>query len=132
MRRIMLAVSAAGGRVWRNNVAQGVVGHPTIWPKKPERIAVAPGDAVVRHARILHAGLCVGSSDMIGLTPVLIQHEHVGLTLAVFTALEAKSGAGRLTPEQTKFIDVMDRLGGIAGEVRTPEDALRLLGKYRI
>ena len=48
----------------------------------------------------------------------------VGTRLAIFTALEAKEGTGRLSPEQKAFLAAVAEAGGIAREVRTVEDAV--------
>lgn len=106
-------------RVFRNNTGMGWAGQ--LVSKGPN------GFVALRNARPLHAGLVEGSSDLIGWHTVTIRPEHVGARLAVFVALEAKHGVGRLTPEQRNFIDVVRRAGGIAGEVRDVESALKLI-----
>lgn len=73
-------------------------------------------------------GLGVGTSDLIGWRRVLITPDHVGLHLAVFAALEGKSDTGQLTASQHAFIDTLAHAGGIAGVVRSVEDARKLLG----
>lgn len=72
--------------------------------------------------RVVRFGLCRGSADAIGWTEVDIEPADVGRTVAVFTAYETKSRRGRLTPEQTNFLDAVRRSGGIAAEVREGED----------
>ena len=126
MRQIMIDVSATGARAFRNNVARGVVGDVE-WPRTVRRVVVQAGDAVVRNARVLHAGLCEGSSDVIGVVPVTIRQEHVGLTLGLFLALEVKSESGRPTPAQTNFVAMVDKLGGLGGIVRSSDEALALV-----
>jgi hypothetical protein len=64
---IMRDMMCLGGRVFRNNVGEYKV-----------------GDRYIRY------GLCPGSSDIIGWTPVKITPEMVGTTLPVFTAVEVK------------------------------------------
>lgn len=56
-------------------------------------------------------GLCVGSSDLIGL--------HKGRFLAV----ETKSPRGRLTADQGRFLGLVSALGGIALCARGDEEA---------
>lgn len=70
-----------------------------------------------------------GGSDLIGLRSIVVTPDMVGQMLAVFTALEVKTPAGRVEPEQQNFISFVQRFGGIAGVARSPEDALRMLGK---
>lgn len=92
------------------------------WAGKAVRINAT--DVLVRDARPLHAGLCEGSSDLIGWKPVLISSAMVGQTLAIFTAIEVKSPKGRLTESQRQFIDAINAAGGIAACVRSIDQAL--------
>lgn len=87
-----------GSRLWRNNV--GCAWVPT-----------------ARGLRRLRFGLAPGSSDVIGITPVLITAEMVGTTVGVFTAIEVKAPGRvkRYAPRQRRFIDLIARLGGFAG-----------------
>jgi hypothetical protein len=71
--RIRLELGHGPARLWRNNVGA----------LRDER------------GRLVTYGLCKGSSDLIGLRQVLIGPEHLGHTLAVFTALEVKAARGR-------------------------------------
>jgi hypothetical protein len=51
----------------------------------------------------------------------------VGCRVAIFTAFEVKSAKGRVRPEQQAFIDNVKAAGGIAGVVRSVEEAKSLL-----
>lgn len=116
--RILLAHGSGDTRLWRNNVGTGWAGQATrITAGNLQAIAhtLRPGDVVVRNARPLHAGLCVGSSDLIG-------YRRVG-DLAQFVALEVKSATGRPTSEQTRFLDHISSAGGCAAVVRSIADA---------
>jgi hypothetical protein len=116
--RILLAHGSGPVRLWRNNVGTGWAGQATrITAGNLQAIAhtLRPGDVVVRNARPLHAGLCVGSSDLIGYRQVD--------GLAQFVALEVKSERGRPTPEQTRFLDHISSAGGCAAVVRSVADA---------
>lgn len=95
-RSIMLALSEAGCVIWRNNV--GVLKNAAGIPIK--------------------FGLCVGSSDLIGVSPD-----------GRFLAVEVKTPTGRIRPEQTRFIEAVRRHGGIAGIARSPADAVALLSQ---
>jgi hypothetical protein len=120
--RILLACGSGGTRLWRNNVGTGWAGQATkITPGNIRAVAAAlrPGDVVVRQGRPLHAGLCVGSSDLIGYRQVD--------GVAQFVALEVKSATGRPTKEQGQFIDHINGAGGVAGIVRSVVDAQKLL-----
>lgn len=61
-------------------------------------------------------GLCVGSSDLIGLTPA-----------GVFFAIECKTKNGRATDDQKKFIAAIKKSNGLAGICRSIEDVRELL-----
>ena len=65
---------------------------------------------------------------MIGYRQVVIGPEHVGRTMAVFTAVEVKTATGRATKEQRAFVEHVRSAGGIAGVVRSVDDAKALLG----
>lgn len=95
-RLIMLALSEAGCLIWRNNT--GVLKNAAGIPIK--------------------FGLCVGSSDLIGITPT-----------GRFLAVEIKTCKGRATPEQLRFIEAVRSRGGIAGIARSPAEALALLAQ---
>lgn len=72
-------------------------------------------------------GLCPGSSDLIGFKSVKITPEMVGQRVAIFVALEVKSEKGRATPEQWNFIDTVATYGGLAGVVRSLDEARQVL-----
>ena len=121
--RILLACSRGPVRLFRNVVGQGWVGQSRRFSQSGS-VVVQPGDVLIRKARPLHAGLFLGSSDLIGWQSVTVTPEMVGTRLAIFTALEAKEGTGRLSPEQRAFLAAVAEAGGIAREVRTVEDAV--------
>lgn len=126
-REIMLALSKAGITVWRNNVAQAWVGE-SHRISSSTTVRLNAGDVVIRDARPLHAGLCRGSSDLIGLQPVVVGPEHVGCTFGRFVAVEVKTGTGRVSADQRNFVDHVTARGGAAGIARSPDDALSLIG----
>jgi len=126
-REIMLALSKAGVTVWRNNVAQAWVGESHRL-SSPTTVRLNAGDVVIRNARPLHAGLCRGSSDLIGLQPVVVGPEHVGCTFGRFVAVEVKTGTGRVSADQRNFVEHVVGRGGAAGVARSPADALSLIG----
>lgn len=103
--RIRLELGRGPVRLWRNNVGA----------LRDER------------GRLVTYGLCKGSSDLIGLRQVLIGPEHMGRTLAVFSALEVKAARGTLSEEQRKFLQLVQQQGGLAGMVRSLEEARQLL-----
>ena len=121
--RILLAHGSGNVRLWRNNVGTGWAGQATKVTGGNLRAIAAglrPGDVVIRQGRPLHAGLCVGSSDLIGY--------RVVDRVAQFVALEVKSPTGRPTAQQVQFLDHINAVGGCAGVVRSVDDASALLG----
>ena len=77
-------------------------------------------------------GLFPGSSDLMGWKSITITPDMVGNTIAVFLAVETKTDKNRPTKKQQNFIDQVNNAGGIAGVVRSIEDADELLeGKAR-
>jgi len=73
------------------------------------------------------------SSDKIGITPVLIEPRHLGQTLGVFTAIEAKEQGWKLRPSdehakaQLRFINLIKAHGGFAGFASDPVHILEIL-----
>jgi hypothetical protein len=100
--RLLLRCSELGARLWRNNC----------------------GQLQARNGQFVRYGLAnPGGSDLIGYLPVTITKAHVGQTLAVFVAIEAKSETGRLRPEQQQFLKVVQSHGGIVCVARAETDA---------
>lgn len=123
LRQILLTCSRGPTRLFRQNTGQGWVGQSRRFSRS-ETVIVQPGDVLIRNARPLHAGLCEGSSDLIGWT----QRDGT----AVFTAIEVKAERGRVTPEQAQFVEVVTAAGGIAGIARSVEDAQRLIDRSSV
>jgi hypothetical protein len=120
--RILLACGSGPVRLWRNNVGTGWAGQATrVTTGNLRAVAqgLQPGDVVIRQGRPLHAGLCVGSSDLIGYRQVD--------GVAQFVALEVKSATGRPTTQQTQFLNHITSAGGCAGVVRSVDDAHTVL-----
>lgn len=84
-----------------------------------------PGDVLLRNPSYISWGLAPGSSDIIGLTPVLITAEHIGKTLAVFTGVEVKTDTGKEREKQKDFRHAIIRHGGIVEVIRSVEHAER-------
>jgi hypothetical protein len=114
----MLALSKAGCLVWRVEAAGAWVGK--VIHKDNQTVTLA-------NARIIQAGLCRGGSDIIGIRPTVITQEMVGQTVGVFLADEVKTPTGRPTKEQLRFIEAVNKAGGIAGVARSVSDALELI-----
>lgn len=118
-KKILLLIGGlANVRLFRNNTGQA-------WQGEGKRT----GNAILlRNPRPLVAGLCKGSSDLIGWTTIEITKDMVGQKVAVFTALEIKDGIkSKATKEQTNFILQVQKGGGYAGiayDEKTAQDIL--------
>lgn len=89
----LIALSDAGCMVWRNNT--GAMPNAT--------------------GRLVRFGLCVGSSDIIGLCAD-----------GRFLAVECKAGRGRLTEDQERFLAAVRRQGGRSGVARSGAEAVAI------
>ncbi len=124
---IMLGVSKIGTTtIFRNNVGMGWIGKSKRI-SQPTNVKLMPGDILIQNGRPLHAGLCEGSSDLVGWTERTVTPEMVGKKVAIFTAVEVKTDAGRVTAQQMNFISRVRQAGGIAGIARSPEEARNLI-----
>ncbi len=88
-----LALSAAGCLIWRQNT--GVLPDKT--------------------GRLIRFGLCVGSSDLIGISMD-----------GLFLAVEVKSATGKPSAAQLAFIRAVRGRGGRAGLARSAAEAVAL------
>lgn len=91
-------------RIFRNNVALAWAG---------ELVSRNGSTVVIRNARPLHAGLCVGSGDLIGF-------RNDGR----FLSLEVKTRTGRPSGDQLNWQRVVRQFGGVAEIVRSVDEAL--------
>jgi len=105
-RAILLACSHGPTRLFRNNVGLGWMGR--VLSQTPDRIVLAD-------PRPLHAGLHVGSGDLIGW--------HQGR----FVSLEVKGPRGVVSEDQERWLAAVLEGGGLGGVVRSVEDARRVL-----
>lgn len=67
----------------------------------------------------LRFGLCVGSSDLIGIVRVEVR----GIETGRFFALEVKTPTGSATEEQVRFLNLVRKFGGFAAIVTSKEEA---------
>ena len=117
LRSIMLGLSTPGVRLFRQNVGTGWTGDIT---------RLKDGSILIKNPRPLQAGLCKGSSDLIGWRSVEVTPEMVGRRVALFLAVEVKGERGRATDEQRNFINRVRLDGGLAVVARTVEDAIAI------
>jgi len=107
---VLLEASNSGARLFRQNVGMGWAG----------KVVGRRGNLMtIRDPRPLRAGLTVGSSDIVGITPVEITEDMVGQTIGVFTAVEVKYGRTATTEQQIRFLGMVEKLGGISLRVKT-------------
>jgi hypothetical protein len=117
MRRVMYALSQAKATIFRNNVGVAVIRDT------PKACLGCP--VYLRSnktARRVKYGLCPGSSDIIGWTPVTVTPDMVGSKVAVFTAVEVKTARGRTAFNQVNFLERLRKAGGIARIVRDEKE----------
>lgn len=102
--------------LFRNNVGVGYIGKIKYCAAKSSyvNIFLNRGDIILENPRRFTSGLGVGSSDLIGWHEVIITQEMVGKKIAVFTAVEAKTGKLTATEEQNRFISAIKNNGGEA------------------
>lgn len=113
MKDIMLEASKLGARLFRNNC--GVL--------KNER------------GHYIHFGLGTGTSDLIGLVPVVVTQSMVGKTVGVFLAVEAKDPKGHTEKARLKmqkdFLTAINFLGGIGFIANSVDEFLEKLNERR-
>lgn len=130
VRRIMLRIGKISGvRIFRNNTGQAWQGNGAFTASKKMTVTIEKGDVVLKQGRVVHFGLCKGSSDLIGLRSVTVTPEMVGKQIAIFTAAEVKTPSGRATAEQIAFVDTVNKLGGIGMIVRSEDEASRIINR---
>ena len=99
MKQIMLRAQLDGARLFRNQTGRYRLGD-----------------------RWVSSGLCVGSSDLIGWTPIVVTKDLLDRQLAVFTAIEVKGPKGRERLEQGRFLNLVKTQGGITCVARSMAD----------
>ena len=119
---IRLTAAQLGVDLWRNNV----------------------GACTDKDGRLIRYGLCndsaglnkrIKSSDLIGITPVLITPDMVGQMVGVFTAVETKASDWQFMPNdqraiaQAVFHDIVKNAGGRAGFARNAQELRMIVQK---
>ena len=114
-KKLILHASQVGSTVFKNNV--GMAFKEINGKKYP-----------------IHFGLCEGSSDLIGWTPIVITPDMVGKKVALFTAVEVKldkNGKYRATEKQKNFITAVISAGGLATIADCNEDFDKMLDNFK-
>ena len=101
-------------RLFRQNVGEAWVGV---------FVSFRNGRLILDNARRFFAGLCVGSSDLIGWRTVVVTPDMVGQRVAVFVGVEVKAPRGSPTTEQRAFTGAVNSAGGRAGFARSVDEA---------
>jgi ribosomal protein S19 len=103
-RNIQNAIVMKHALMFRNNNGMGYVGGREIKGYK--------GFFVVNPRKIKY-GLFPGSSDMIGLVPIIITQEMVGKQIAQFASIEIKTEHDKLSEKQLRWNRMVLRTGGL-------------------
>lgn len=119
-RQIQIELSSNTTRLLRNNVGYAWQGG---------NFEIRDGKLVSGAARYIAFGLAPGSSDLIGPHSMLVTPAMVGQRIAIFAAVEVKKKARR-TPEQVRFVETMQNLGGLAGFARSVEEAREIVTRF--
>lgn len=103
---VMLGASRKGWLLWRNNSGVAV---------RQDGTPVRYGLANVSHKM----NQVIKSSDLIGIRPVVITQEHIGMVIGQFVALETKKEGWEFKGNehetaQKNFIDQINIKGGYA------------------
>jgi hypothetical protein len=119
VKQILLAAPKYGARLFRRNTGVAWTGNKIT--------KNADGSITIHDPRPFQAGV-KGQSDAYGWVTVTVTPDMVGERVAVHVEAEAKTGSGRLTPEQSSWLDTVQKAGGRAGVVRGPGDLRTILG----
>lgn len=124
MRRLQVAASRYGARLFRQNTGMAWIGKVERgFPGRTVRLEA--GDVLIRKARPFHAGV-VGMSDLGGWVRVEVTPEMVGTTVSLYASVEVKENA-RPTKEQIAWIDAVNAAGGRAGIAKSETDLEKIL-----
>ena len=122
MRRLQIAASRLGARLFRQQVGMAWVGKVI---RGPGLYKLGQNDVLIRNARPFHAGV-EGMSDLGGWISVEITPDMVGSTLAVVAQAEVKENA-RPTAQQLAWIAAVNKAGGRAGIVHNEQELADVL-----
>ena len=114
-------------RVFRNNVGQG-------WQGKIAK-STTSNRPVLIDIRPVNFGLCVGSSDIVGIQSVTITPDMIGKKIGVMVCVEAKKEGWKYTgteheASQKNFIEKIKSMGGIAFFASSVEGAVNTIKNW--
>lgn len=98
--------------LWRNSAGVATFGHGA-------------------RKQVTRFGLIPGASDLIGLLSIRAGDLPADRQIGRFVALEIKNARGQLSPEQRRFLQLVQQLGGAAGVARSVEEANDLVTRWR-
>jgi hypothetical protein len=121
--QIRVAAPIVNGRLWRNNSG-------ALYDERGNLIRFGLGNDSAKLNEELK------SSDLIGITPVLIEPRHVGRTVALFTAVEVKrtgwtKPANKREHAQQAFINLVFAAGGIATFATDPSHYFQAIERWK-
>lgn len=110
---IRIAAPKHNARMFRNQVGTYIMADPKCW-------------SCQKHGRRISSGFGKDSPDQVGWQTVVVTPEMVGTKVAVFVGMELKTGKRKPTGGQYNWLKVIKDSGGIAGVVRTIEEAVAI------
>jgi hypothetical protein len=125
--QIHLAASREGMTMWKNNVGVAWQGEMVsangakVTLKSGKRLTLVRAIILI-NPRMERHGLCVGSSDLVGIVPVD--------GLGVFGGIEVKTEHDTLKPDQRGFMQRVNNRGGRIIVARCPSDVKRLRNDF--
>jgi len=120
---VLLVHRVLGVKLFRNNVGQAWASPKSFVLKAGQVYRAKGGERVLPWPLPVKFGLFKGSGDGIGWRKITITQEMVGKDIAQFLSIETKTATGKPTPEQVIWKDNVNKDGGLAVIVRSPEEA---------
>lgn len=117
--------------LFRVNTGKAWVGAGKPIRNKDGSVTLAAAQPVTLGFGLVTGNPVNGSSDLCGMTSIIVTPEMVGKPVAVFTAIETKrTKGGRTSEDQGDFIAFVRKSGGIAGVANTPAAAQAIVTDY--